>query len=76
MPQADAHRFTIAFAIAVLSLQRRCVPYGPGFTILMENAVRYGRRGHLAVRCTAPGRLHLDFAMTARRVAPVFAGNV
>ncbi len=37
-------------AIAVLSLPRRCFSHGPGISVLMENAVRYGRRGgHLAI---------------------------
>lgn len=75
MPQADAHNFTIT-----LRNPRAC-PFsgdafrmGQVFTILMENALRYGHDGgHLAVTIHyAKGRYTLEFKDDGPGVSPQF----
>jgi signal transduction histidine kinase len=49
---------------------------GQVFTILMENAVRYGRDGgHLDYAALRQGH-YIEFAMTGPACRPSFTGNV
>jgi hypothetical protein len=73
MPQADAHHFRITLRIPLTSpFKGDAFRMGQVVTILMENALRYGRDGgHLDVALHyASGHYILELPMTGRAYRP------